>query len=114
MSADAKSTEGTKQNFFPSIADVVTQTDARAEDDSAPGTAGDDDEGPGVESIPSLCMNCHEEVRCCLLRMLEGADDLAGHDEDALDVDPLLQGDRRHVVPLRALWKQQHRDSKCR
>ena len=63
MSTDAQTTQEKKQNFFPSIADVVTQTDARAEDDSAPGTAGEDEEGAGVESIPSLCMSCHEEVR---------------------------------------------------
>ena len=56
-------------NFFPSLGEIATRTDARAEvadndsrfDES--GTARENEEDEDMQEIGSLCMRCHEQVR---------------------------------------------------
>jgi len=55
-------------NFFPTLGEVASRTDARAEvadddtrfDESGKAREGEDDED--MQEIESLCMRCHEQV----------------------------------------------------
>lgn len=46
------STTEKKEKLFQSIGDVVDKA------------AGEEEEGSAVDEIDSLCMKCHEQVRC--------------------------------------------------
>ena len=55
-------------NFFPTLGEVATRTDARAEvadDDTRfdeSGKARENEEDEDMQEIESLCMRCHEQV----------------------------------------------------
>jgi zinc finger protein len=53
-------------NLFPSLGEIATRTDARA--DALEGQVADgeqEDEDRDMQEIESLCMRCHEQVSCC-------------------------------------------------
>jgi hypothetical protein len=55
-----------RENLFPSISQVATETDARADDSGEPrlNAEGGEEavEEQQMQEIESLCMRCHEQV----------------------------------------------------
>ena len=58
----------TKEEFFPSIGNVVEKTAGTNDAIVTDAAANDVDEENAVKEIESLCMNCGENVRCDIMQ----------------------------------------------